>query len=137
MAEQKKDPIAVWQEFLGGMERDFNAFANKTMASDEFGRAMHDATGASMKVQSGVSEGMQRYLATLNLPSRADLTNIGERLQAMEARLNHMSSLLERLVGASGVSPPAAPAAPRRTRQPPKSAKPATGDSKKREDPRP
>ncbi len=54
------------------------------MNSDEFTRAMNKATATSTSMQQQLGEVIGRYLTSLNLPSRSEMTNIGERLQAIE-----------------------------------------------------
>ena len=36
MADKSNDPVAMWQEMVGEMEKGFNSFANQAMASPEF-----------------------------------------------------------------------------------------------------
>ena len=114
-----KDPAAAWRDLVGQWEKNLNELANRTMGSDEFSKAINQAMGLSAGVQSSLSEAMGRYLASLNLPSRAEMTSIGERLQAIEERLDRIHGLLQRSVGVA--EPDAAPtsAKPPRTRRPP------------------
>jgi hypothetical protein len=118
MAEQKStpDPAAAFRELVSQWEKGFNEFANRTMNSEEFSRAMNKATTASTVMQQQLGELIGRYLTTLNLPSRAEMMNIGERLQAIETSLHRMSTQLEKLAG-SGQSGPAG--GPPRTKRPP------------------
>lgn len=118
MAEKSSDPAAAWRDMLSEWEKNINALANKAMEKDDFARAMGAATGATSNMQGALGELMQRHLATLNLPSRAELASIGERLGAMEAQLNQLVHMVRSI---PGVSPPpeAAKPKPTRTRQPP------------------
>jgi hypothetical protein len=59
-----------------------------------------------------------RYLTSLNLPSRSEMTNIGERLQAIETSLHRMSAQLEKLAGGSAN---ARSSGPPRTKRPQRS----------------
>ena len=47
MADKSSDPVALWQKMIGEMEKGFNAFANQTMSSPEFSKAMNQAGGAT------------------------------------------------------------------------------------------
>jgi hypothetical protein len=69
------------------MGKGLNKFAGSAMNSDEFSRAMNKATTTSTTMQQQLGGLIGRYLATLNLPSRAEMMNIGERLQAIETSL--------------------------------------------------
>lgn len=120
MAEKINDPVAMWQRLLGDMETGFNAFANKTMQSEDFSRAMNQAGNVSMAAQKALAEGMERYLTGMNLPSRAQLAHLGERLQAIETQLHEIKALLHQMHGASAAAGSAsATARPPRTRRPP------------------
>jgi SMC interacting uncharacterized protein involved in chromosome segregation len=121
MTDKKKDPVEMWHDMLGQVEQGFNSFANKAMGSEDFSRVVHQVSGASLGAKKSMGDVMERYLASMNLPSRAELTNIGERLQAIEARLNEIMAILNR-----AHADPSAPAgtmtgAPRppRTKRPP------------------
>jgi hypothetical protein len=63
---------------------------------------------------------MERYLVSMNLPSRAQMVGMGERLAAIESQLNEIRALLNRVHrdAASQDSGLAAPKPPR-TKQPP------------------
>ena len=117
MAEKSSDPAAAWRNMLGEWEKNFNSFANKAMEKEDFAKAMGTATGAATTAQGVLGDVMQRYLSTLNLPSRAELAAIGERLVAMEAQLSHLTRLVQSIPGVVDDTV-SAPPKPARTRQP-------------------
>jgi hypothetical protein len=121
MAEKSNDPAEIWQTMIGEMEKGFNAFANQAMASPEFSRVMNQVGGVSAGVQKQLAELMEKYLTSMNLPSRAQMTSLGERLQTIENQLNEVTSMLRQIQQISGASDDGHPPAPRppRTRQPP------------------
>ncbi len=41
MADKSNDPVAMWQNMIGEMEKGFNSFANQAMASPEFSKVMN------------------------------------------------------------------------------------------------
>jgi hypothetical protein len=121
-AESPKDPAAVWRDLLGQWEKNLNELANRAMGSDEFSKSMNRALGLSVGMQSSLQEVLARYLASLNLPSRAEMEGIGERLRGIEERL-------DRLLAA--VQPAAAPAhGGRSARTPPRTKRPPGGGHK-------
>lgn len=127
MADTDKpaDPMALWRDMLSQWETNVNALANKTMASDEYSSSMNGAMGGMLKLQDTMKQFMATYLASANLPSRAEVLAIAERLGGVEARLDRMNALLERIAAARAAdgSAPAAAAPPRprppRTKSPP------------------
>ena len=124
MADKSNDPAVIWQTMIGEMEKGFNTFANQAMTSPEFSRAMNQVGGVSAGVQKQLAELMEKYLTSMNLPSRAQMTGIGERLNAIESQLNDISALLrQNNIGANiggGNDQPLTPRPPR-TKQPPSS----------------
>ena len=125
MSEKSNDPAVMWQNFLGEVEKGFNSFANQTMGSGEFSRAMNQLSGTSIGAQKALGDVMERYLVGMNLPSRAQIESVGERLQAIEARLNEIKALLYQVHQNSGASDPPFPGAskPPRTKRPPSAVK--------------
>jgi hypothetical protein len=126
MADKSNDPVALWHTMLGEMEKGFNAFANQAMASPEFSKAVNQVGGASAGAQKQLGELMEKYLASMNLPSRAQLGNFGERLQTIEGQLNEITALLRQLHNNAAAAAPAGvpvflPPKPPRTKRPPPS----------------
>jgi hypothetical protein len=120
MADKGNDPFAVWQTMLGEMEKGFNAFANKAMSSPEFSKTMNQAGGATAGAQKQFVELMEKYLLSMNMPSRAQLVDISARLQGIEAQLAEIKALLQgRSSTAGATTGPAAPPRPPRTKRPP------------------
>jgi hypothetical protein len=122
MADKSNDPVAMWHNLLGEMEKGFNAFANQAMASPEFSKVVNQVGGASAGAQKQVGELMEKYLTSMNLPSRAQLANFGERLQAIESQLNEITALLRQVHNNTG-TPNGVSAIPKplRTKRPPPS----------------
>jgi SMC interacting uncharacterized protein involved in chromosome segregation len=120
MADKSNDPVAIWQNMMGEMEKGFNAFATKAMESPEFSRVVNQVGGVSAGAQKQLGEMMEKYLVSMNLPSRAQMVGMAERLQAIEGQLNEIKVLLQRQNNspASGGEPASAPRPPR-TKKPP------------------
>ena len=119
MADKKSsDPFALWQQMIGEMEKGINAFANQTMASPEFSRLLNRAGGLTAGAQKQFFDFMEKYLVAMNLPSRAQMVGIGERLQSIEGQLNEIKATLHRM-NAGTQHGPAGAARPPRTRRPP------------------
>src|SRR3954467_5767335 len=119
MADKSNDPVAMWQNMIGEMEKGFNSFANQAMASPEFSKVVNQVGGASAGAQKQLGELMEKYLSSMNLPSRAQLANFGERLQAIEAQLNEITAMLRQVHSNSGAEGSSTPKPPRTKRPPP------------------
>jgi SMC interacting uncharacterized protein involved in chromosome segregation len=121
MADKSNDPVVMWQNMIGEMEKGFNSLANQTMSSPEFSKMMNQAGGAAAGAQKQFGELMEKYLVSMNLPSRSQMIGMAERLQSIEGQLNEIKAMLTQMSKASGV--PASNAfgtpMPPRTKRPP------------------
>src|SRR5260370_10962798 len=128
MADKSNDPVAMWKNMIGEMEKGFNAFATRAMESPEFSKVVNQVGGVSAGAQKQIGDMMEKYLVNMNLPSRAQMVGIAERLQSIEGQLNEIKALLHQVHSNSGAPEGGYPAAPKppRTRRPP----PAGGEQK-------
>jgi SMC interacting uncharacterized protein involved in chromosome segregation len=119
MANKSNDPVAIWQTMIGEMEKGFNSFANQAMESPEFSKVVNQVGGVTAGAQKQLGEMMEKYLVGMNLPSRAQMVGMAERLQSIETQLNEIKALLQQNnAAARGGLYPAAPQ-PTRTKRPP------------------
>ena len=120
MTDKINDPVAMWQKMVGEMEKGFNSFANQAMASPEFSQVVNRAGGVAAGAQKQLGEIMEKYLVTMNLPSRDQVTGLAERLQAVEGQIGEIKSMLSQMAASSGVSQGSDTALrPPRTKRPP------------------
>ena len=121
MADKSNDPVAIWQNMIGEMEKGFNAFASKAMESPQFSKVVNQVGGVSAGAQKQLGEMMEKYLVNMNLPSRAQMVGMAERLQTIEGQLNEIKALLHQMKPGAPSSGNGTPAAPRpaRTKRPP------------------
>ena len=117
MADKSNDPVAMWQNMLGEMEKGFNAFAGRAMESPEFSKVVNQVGGVTAGAQKQLGDLMEKYLVGMNLPSRAQMVSMAERLQSIEGQLNEIKALLYQVQQNS--SAVAAPKPPRTKRPPP------------------
>jgi len=123
MAERSMlDPFGLWAQLAAKVEKVGNEAAQSSMKSAEFSALMNKALAGSMTARKALREAMRRYLEVMNLPSRDDITALGEQLRALEDRLVDVSAALERLDPHAGAGGRAAVPMPPRTRKPPPEA---------------
>jgi len=122
------DPFAAWRDIVSQWEKSVNSLANREMASDQFSGSMNQMMNVMLRAQQSVGDAMIKYLAALNLPSRADLVALGEQLGSIESQLSRIAVAIERqaqpaaspspsAASPNGAPPSAAPPSPR-TSQP-------------------
>jgi hypothetical protein len=120
MTDKTNDPVAMWQKMVGEMEKGFNSFANQAMSSPEFSQAVNRAGGVAAGAQKQLGELMEKYLVSMNLPSREQVTSLAERLHSIEGQIGEIKSMLSQMAASSGVSQGFDPALrPPRTKRPP------------------
>src|SRR6202789_2349587 len=121
MADKSNDPVALWQNMIGEMEKGFNAFANQAMASPQFSKAVNQVGGTAAGAQKQLGDLMEKYLVSMNMPSRAQMVSMAERLQSIEGQLNEIKALLHQVHNNSGAAEGGYSGAPKppRTRRPP------------------
>ena len=121
MTEKANDPLALWQRAIGEMEKRFNAFANQAMVSPEFSKLVNQTGETAADAQKRFGDLMEKYLLTVNLPSREQMVGVAERLQTIENQLNDVKALLRQMQINSGVQQASQPGVPRppRTKRPP------------------
>ena len=118
MADKSNDPVALWQNMIGEMEKGFNAFANQAMASPQFSKAVNQMGGATAGAQKQLGDLMEKYLVAMNMPSRAQMIGMAERLQSIEGQLNEIKAMLYQMQGGAAAGGSQAPKPPR-TKRPP------------------
>ncbi|MBR0714370.1 hypothetical protein [Bradyrhizobium liaoningense] len=119
MTDKINDPVAMWQKMVGEMEKGFNSFANQAMSSPEFSQAMNRAGGVAAGAQKQFGDLMEKYLLSMNLPSREQMTGIAERLQSIEGQLGEIKSMLSQMSAGSGAPQSGTIPRPPRTKRPP------------------
>jgi SMC interacting uncharacterized protein involved in chromosome segregation len=122
MADKSNDPVALWQNMIGEMEKGFNSFASRAMESPEFSKVVNQVGGVTAGAQKQLGDMMEKYLVGMNLPSRAQMVGLAERLQSIEGQLNEIKALLHQAhqnPGAPAGGPVVAPKPPRTKRPPP------------------
>ena len=128
MADKSNDPVAMWQNMIGEMEKGFNSFANQAMASPEFSKVVNQVGGVSAGAQKQLGDLMEKYLVGMNLPSRAQMVSMAERLQSIEGQLNEIKAMLNAMnsnaAAAAGGYAAGEPKPPRTKRPPPAGGEP-------------
>jgi hypothetical protein len=89
MVDKADDAIALWQQMIGEMQKGFRAFG------DQLSPGSSDQSPAGPdSPQKRVADLMESYFAGMNLPSRAQLNALSDRLQAIEGELTEIKALL-------------------------------------------
>ncbi len=121
------DPIRIWREWMIKSEKQWSDHLTELMGDERFSKGMGRYIQEGLHSHRIFSDGMAQYLSSLNLPSRADVLDIGDRLgqiedtlAALQVEIREQRAQLTRLAN-TGVEPGASqPKKPSRGKQPPK-----------------
>jgi hypothetical protein len=97
MVDKSGDAFALWQQMIGEMQKGFDAFARQTLVAPGERRRSEAPSGLPAGPQRPLSDFMESYLVGMNLPSRAQLSEMAERLRAVEHELSEIKALLHRM----------------------------------------
>jgi len=117
------DPMAQFREMLTQWERGVDAFMNRVMGTEEFTRSMNQVQRAQLTAQKAFADFLSQQWTNMNLPTREDVVQIGESLRALDARVERVEQMLQRLTQGDSS---AARTGPPRTKKPPSAAEAAS-----------
>jgi hypothetical protein len=124
MAEQQNrqtpDVAQLWRDWLTQSERQVNTLFSEALNQEVSARSVAGFMEMYATLQRLLAEGMQRYLAFVNMPSRNDVVGLGETLRSIEDRLARIEETLQIAAAAvDGRERSASLHEPARTRQAP------------------
>jgi len=93
--QQNADVAQLWRDWLTQSERQVNAFFGEALNQDVSAKSVAGFMEMYATLQRLLAEGMQRYLAFVNVPSRSDVTGLGETLRSIEDRLAKIEETLQ------------------------------------------
>lgn len=100
MAEASKqppmDPLSMWRDWASQIEEQWNSYLNQAMGSEAFAAMMGRSMETMLAFQSRLAQQFEATLKAWNLPTRSDITALGERLSLIEERLDRLAELIER-----------------------------------------
>ncbi len=127
MVDKPDDAIAMWQQMVGEMQKGFRAFG------DQLSRGSSDRmVSGSDNAHRQMADLMESYFAGMNLPSRAQIHALADRLQAIESELSDIKALLHEAVMNSRPTQDAPKPSPARPKRPTQAKSPADSERKGR-----
>jgi hypothetical protein len=96
MAENTSDPLALWQRMFEEMQKGFGSFADQAMPPSPLSKPAN-AVESPPGAQKQLSDFMEKYFDSMNMPSRAQMAGLGKQLRRIEGELRKIKGLLEQL----------------------------------------
>ncbi len=115
------DPMKAWREWFVKNEREWSESLTNLMQEESVAQSLGQGINAAIHRQQMFTQGLAGPMASMNVPSRADVMALGERIGQLEDAVARVEAALAR-IGSQGK------AAPSRTRSAPPSAEASTGD---------
>ncbi|MFZ5654916.1 MAG: hypothetical protein ACOY42_11070 [Pseudomonadota bacterium] len=117
------EPMRMWREWYQKSEKQWSEMLTDIMADEKFGKSFGHLFQEWLHAQHMISELIGQQLAAFNLPSRADILEVRDRLGEVEDGLGQLAAeitqLRRSLAGRAVVAAPeTARPAVKRTRKP-------------------
>jgi hypothetical protein len=118
------EPLRVWREWYQKSEKSWNDAVTKLLGDDRVAKGAGKYLQEALHTQRMFTDAMAKYLANLNVPSRADILALSDRVGKVEDALAGLQveirqlrrALAERGLSSSEEAPPLRP---KRTKKPP------------------
>jgi polyhydroxyalkanoic acid synthase PhaR subunit len=91
------DPLKFWRDLYGQNEASWSKVIEQGMGTEAFAQMIGQTLDAYVSFQKALRESLNRYLETMNLPSRDDVGRLGAQLVALEAKIDGVDEKLDDL----------------------------------------
>ena len=99
MAESKPlDLGAMFGEAVTNWERQFDQNANTVMGTEAFSLWMNQFQQSQLAMQKAFSGFMMQQLHTMQVPTKEDVTRLGEAVLALDKRMDRLERTLDKLL---------------------------------------
>ena len=92
----EKDPFSVWREAAQMNEAQMSAFFEKAAGTDAFADQLRKAIEAYLTVTQVSRENVERFLSASNLPTRAEIARLAERVDTLTTRIDGLIAQLQK-----------------------------------------
>lgn len=100
MADQPRSPFpdpTEWKTQFDEAVRQWNDFLSNMMGSEAYAAASSRYMDAFLDFQGMLGQNVERYLQSINVPTRSDFLALAERIAAVEARIEELSTKIDSL----------------------------------------
>jgi polyhydroxyalkanoic acid synthase PhaR subunit len=96
------DPMQFWRDFYQQSEAAWGKALEQSMDTEAYASMIGQTLEAYVSFQKALRDSMNRYLETMNLPSRDDFSRLAAQVVALEAKIDALDEKLDDLLDRSG-----------------------------------
>ena len=96
-SERLLEPMRMWREWYQKSEKQWSEMLTDIMADEKFGKSFGHLFQEWLHAQHMISELIGQQLAALNMPSRADMLDVRDRLGEVEDGLGQLTAEIAQL----------------------------------------
>jgi polyhydroxyalkanoic acid synthase PhaR subunit len=102
------DPFELWRQIYETNERAWNAVLERTVNNPAFAESSAKILETFLSAQKTVRDNMRSYLEQINLPTREDISRLGELVVSLEEKVDQLDDRLARIERTLADTPTAA-----------------------------
>lgn len=91
------DPMSFWRDVYQQAEQNWGKVLEQSMGTEAYAQMIGQSLDAYVTFQQTLRESMNRYLETMNLPSRDDFSRVAAQVVALEAKIDVLDEKLDDL----------------------------------------
>jgi polyhydroxyalkanoic acid synthase PhaR subunit len=84
------DPFELWRQIYETNERAWNAVLERTVNNPAFAESSGKILETFLSAQKTVRDNMRMYLEQVNLPTREDISRLGELIVSLEEKVDQL-----------------------------------------------
>ena len=88
------DPFELWRQIYDTNERAWNAVLERTVNNPAFAESSGKLLETVLSAQKTVRDNMRMYLEQINVPTREDVSRLGELIVALEEKVDQVDDRL-------------------------------------------
>jgi polyhydroxyalkanoic acid synthase PhaR subunit len=100
------DPMQFWRDMYQQNEATWGKLFEQNMSGEAFASMMGQTLDAYVSFQKALKDSLNRYLETMNLPSRDDFARLGSIVVALEAKIDRLDAKVDELLDRGGQATP-------------------------------
>ena len=93
------DPFELWRQIYETNERAWNAVLERTVNNPAFAESSGKILETFLSAQKTVRDNMRTYLEQVNLPTREDISRLGELIVSLEEKVDQLDDRLSGIEG--------------------------------------